>query len=91
MNRLRRRVVNVDLTVKDERQLMEQLWNGYLTESFKDEVEVEIQELTNQIDFTRNIEFHREYKTLKIGRCELALKSPPSQNIVPTQYSLRIL
>lgn len=40
MNRLRRRVVNVDLTVKDERQLMEQLWNGYLTESFKDEVEV---------------------------------------------------
>lgn len=36
MTRLRKRQVNVDFTERDEKYIMEQLWNGYLTESFKD-------------------------------------------------------
>ena len=36
MRRLRAKVVNIDFTDKDQMQLIDKLWNGYVTESFKD-------------------------------------------------------
>jgi hypothetical protein len=36
MTRLRKKMVNVDLNIHDEQKMIEQLWNGYITESFKD-------------------------------------------------------
>ena len=43
MTRLRKRMVNVDLNINNDEKLIEQLWNSYITESFKDEAQAEIQ------------------------------------------------
>lgn len=36
MTRLRKKMVNVDLNIQDELKIIEQLWKGYITESFRD-------------------------------------------------------
>ena len=49
--RIRKIILNCEENETDK------MWNQYITEAFKDEIELEIQELTNKLDPTRTIHY----------------------------------
>lgn len=54
-------------------------------------MDLEICELSNQLDAMRTIHFEDQYKRVKIGRTTLDVVGHTNHYIVKTQYSLSIL
>ena len=72
--------------------LVENIWEGYITESFKDIVKEELDEISNRF-IPRTVSYTPRSNKVKIGRVtfEAVPQALGHENIVHTQYSLRIM
>lgn len=67
------------------------LWNSFFTQEFIDDIELEINDLTNRSDPNRLIAYQEKYKQIQVGRTEIICTSTPTLKVVKTQYSLGVL